>query len=585
MAANDAYREYIRKLTTCKTPKQVKTALAKVLSSNIAFVGTVKPTHEEYHKVLAKAESEFGGGNVVGVHIAWNGHSWEALAVYRKNGTLLVVETKPARFSYEKLLVGCHAYDVGAQNQTPLLFRLTAWLARSIFGVTDAKPFPILHKFAIDQLDLSTETSLNTMYKMPEFLRTLDMYVTSVALAASAQIDAEEASIVDVLHCFGLVYVGSLNEVTSDDEGVHLRATLSLAKIQDGYDHLWWIEDFTVYEEDHYNLVVRFNIDNHPMYMKRRLKVTAGGKRFVDLDSTKVSSKICWEEGLEEAGICEFNKWVESLLPSTAKAMPYMRHEIIKRYHVLRPRRLLFMVRPYLVNGVPGLLPSMHNSSLPPRLFYSPDLFVEPSKIPQGNIPTTVLGEVLVKPWILAREIDVQVFLKLEGEEDHAYRILFTKQGELFPELNQVRIFVQSQNKSMLDKDAIQLVVLRRNVGPGGSILVEFVLTSYCRPFTLCTDSMMCDFNVRLTTFTYDARDEPVVFPPIQLLLWSNRVSMVSEKHNLPLEKAYEKTWKMIGREKRCMVPLIFAQPFGETFYSFSFCEGKDFVRMKPTTT
>jgi hypothetical protein len=581
MAATDMYRDFIRRLTACKTPAQTPTALAKTLSCHMAFVGTV-PTHEEYNTLLKKAETEFGG-DVVGVHIVRAGKSWQALAVYRKRGTLLVVETKPLRFMFGKLFVGLQEFDAEKPGPMPLLFRLTAWLARTVFAVTEAKPFPILHKLAIDQLGLPpSKACFETAYAMPQLLRALDAYVTSVALA-STQIDADEASVVDVLHCLGLMYVGSLNEVTSDDEGEHLRATLSLAAIQEGRDHLWWVEDYTLFEENHYNLVVRFNMDSQPVYMKRRLAVADGGKRFQDLETSRKSSVLSWQEGEDEAGMWAMNQWVESMLPPTARAMPYMRHEIIHRYHVLRPRRFLFMTRPYLVNGRPGLLPDLYNASLPPRLFYSPDLFVEPEKIPRGLRPTTVLGEVHVRPWILAEETDIQLFLRFDDHKDHAYRILFTKDGELLPELNRVRIYVESQDHKSLGTDAIQLVVLRRSVGPGGCIVVEFVVTSYCRPFTLCTDSMLCDFTVRLTTFPYDARDGPVVFPSVNLMLWSNRVHMVAEKYNLPPDKAWDKTLRIVRKESRCIVPLIWARPYEDKLYSFSFCEGKDLVKMKPT--
>jgi len=583
MAATDQYRDFIRQLTACKTPNEAPTALTKALSCHVVFAGTA-PTHEQYHKMLVHAENEFGKG-VVGVHIVRAGKSWQAVAIYRKGGTLLVVETKPVRFIFDKILAGLQDLETGNPGTMSLLFRVTAWLARTVFLVTNAKPFPLLHKLSIDQLGLPpSKACFETPYAMPQLLRTLDAYVTSVALA-STQIDADEASVVDVAHCFGLVYVGSLNEVTSDDEGVHLRATLSLAAIQEGYSHLWWIEDHTLYHEHQYNLVVRFNVGDDPVYMKRRIQVVDGGLRFQDLETSRTSSVLSWQDGDDEAGLWAMNRWVESMLPPTAKAMPYMRYEIIHRYHVMRPRRFLFMTRPYLVNGRPGLLPDTYNASLPPRLFYSPDLFVEPEKIPPGLRPTTVLGEVHVRPWILSPETDLQLFLRFDDYKDHAYRILFTKDGELLPELNRVRIYVESQNAQILGRDAIQLVVLRRSVGPGGCIVVEFVVTSYCRPFSLCTDSMLCDFTVKLTTFPYDARDGPVVFPGVNLLLWSNRVSMVAEKHNLSLDKAWDKTLRIVRRESRCIVPLIWARPYGDNnLYSFSFCEGKDLVKMKPTS-
>lgn len=56
------------------------------------------------------------------------------------------------------------------------------------------------------------------------------LYIRSVALLTD-QIDYEEATIIDILHCFGVIYIGSINEASSEEEGVHLRTTLALAKI------------------------------------------------------------------------------------------------------------------------------------------------------------------------------------------------------------------------------------------------------------------------------------------------------------------------------------------------------------------
>ena len=584
MAANDAYREFIRKITACKTPphSQTSTALTKVLASFLAFVGKTKLSHQEYQNLLQHAEDEFGGGPIVGVHLFF-ANGWQAAAVYRKNGTLLVVETKPASFSYESLVIGFLTFPLHSEKQPlPLLFRLTAWLARSVFKVHDAKPIPLLHKFAIDLLDLpETKACLDTIYGFHEFLHGLDMYITSIALA-STQIDAEDMTAVDILHCFGLVYIGSVNEASSENEGVHLRATLYLAKVQEKVDHLWWIEDFTLYEPKQHNLVVRFNIGDKPMYMKRRLALVNGGSHVKDLDTDKLSPKLSWENEDVEAGILDFNKWVEELLPTGAKAMPYMRHEIIKRYHILLPRRFLFMVRPFLVNGIPGLLPEKYNSHLPPRLWYSPDLFVEPCRIPPGERPTTVHGEILIKPCSRATQKDLHVFLRIDGEENSVYRLVFHKNGDLLPEKDQLKIFVQSQNIDMLTRDTLQLVLLRRDVGAGG-ISVEFIFTSFCRPFTLCTSSMMCDYTIRLSTFAHDARMEPVVFPPVELALWSNRLDMTQKKYGLAPEKAIEKTLKEIKRDQeRMIVPLIWGKQYTETSYYFSFCDGENIVKMRP---
>lgn len=581
MAANDEYREYLRRMMACTVHQKGTTALGKVLSSKLAFAGP-GPTDEDYEKVLTAAGSEFGGGLVVGLHFAYLCGSWQAVAVYKNKEGLLVVERRPARFTYARVVVGMQTLDVGKDEAQPLLFRLTAWLARSVFTVHDAKPFPVLHQLAVNALHLpETKACLNTRYGMAELLTTMDVSVTSVALQTT-QLDAEDASAVDVLHCFGLVYVGSLNEATSDEEGVHLRATMALAKIQEGADHIWWVEDYTVFETDHFNLVFRFNIEDRPMYMKRRMVVCGGGKRFKDLQTDSLSGFLRWEPEEPEAGIVAFDAWVRSLLPSGSKTIPYMRHEIIKRYDVLLPKRFLFMVRPFLVKGLPGFVPSYSTCDLPARLYYSPDLFVEREKIPQGCKPTTVLAEIMVKPCMMASCADVQLFLRVDGEADNVYRILFRKDGEVMPEASQVRIFVQSQDRDSFGEDTLQLVVLRRDIGPGGSMLVEFILTSYCRPFTLCTDSMLADFSIKWTTFVHDANVEPVVFPRMDLCLWSNFCNTVAEKHRLSPSKAAEVALKRVTQKTRCMVPLVFAKRYMEHFYSFHFYNGDQMAKLRP---
>lgn len=574
----DRYREYLPSVLSIKTPKQAPGALAKLFAAKLLNVGP-EPSHEEYVRILKAAWEEFGG--TVGTFLQYheNARQWQAVAVHRKNGACVVVETAPASITTQTLVV--HGKELALTDGMPTLFRVSTWLARTVFGMQDGNPFPLLHKLAHEQLDYlrGTAACYDTSYDTGHLVRALDMYVRSVAFF-SDQLDYEEATIVDILHCFGCIYIGSLNEITSEEEGVHLRTSLALARVHGGYTHYWWIEDFTLFKEDEFTLAIRYTIENKPFYMKRRLVLDADGSRFKDMETGSLSNAMSWETRIE-AGASAFNKWVESFLPRCAKAMPYMRYEIVHRYHVLRPRRFLFMVRPYLVKGHPGFLPPMHNSHLAARLFYSPDLFVECRKIPEGAEPTTVMAQVQVRPWI--EDAEFQLFLRIQGEDRHVFRVLFHKNGELLPEVNQLRVFVQSKNPERMEKDVIQVIVLKRSVAPCGTILVEFVITTYCRPFRVYVDNTACDYTFRLTSFKYSASHEPVVFPPIYVPVFTNKVHYVAKKFDLPMDKAIPKAAQMITREKRAMIPLVFAEALAENTYAFDYYDGANLVRMKPS--
>jgi len=365
-----------------------------------------------------------------------------------------------------------------------------------------------------------------------------------------------EGSIVDILHSFGALYLGSVQESTSPEETVHIQKALDAAKAH-GVTHLWWIEDFTLFDENCYKLVIRYNLAGKAYYAKRRLSLRKNRERLQDVDTKSVSNAMNWDYG--ECGILAFNKWVESFLGiPTAKALPYLRDEVLAQNRVLPLQYPC--TRPFLVNGQIADIPVHHGMA--PRLLFSPDLFIERSKIPPGTNPCTVHFTVFVKPMnaIDIEEVDMRMFLRMNDNKKDAFRVLFTKNGQLYPEEDQVRVFVESVNEKTLGKDAIQLVVLRRHLSPCGLTVVEFLVTSHWKGFRLYTDSKACNYEVRMTLFEYNT-GRPRAFDTLDIPVYTN--------HKL-INGALMKD----NDESRSLVPLVYVEKEASEKYQMLYFDG-----------
>lgn len=557
------YRNYLKTLlgvkfcgSTCGSP----TAMTRLFECGLVVWSdwTVEDVFDddEYKGLLEGATRAFGGTVATFVH--YNPvEKWHVVAVFQSD---VVVVTKKARLSFHGQRMTVNDKELTLSPDSPTLFRVCTWIARTVFDIQDKSPFPLLEKRSVAALlpkyvDDSVGYEMDTT--MVEALQQMDMIITSTA-HHSKEFDCTEATIVEILNCFGVIYVGSVNEVMSDAETYSIHYALKLGRLE-GYTHLWWIEDSTLLEDDQFNLVYRFSIDNKPYYIKRKLKRFPNNLcRFKDQVTGRTSCALEWDFGRSEVGFLAFNEWVESFLPRKARAMPYMRREIVDRYAFVKPLAFKDMVRPFLVNGVEGTLPTMYNTDLPSRLFYSPDLFVEKSKIPEGLHPTTVHFQVDIKPWI--ETCDMQLFVQVDGDTKHAYRVLHHKDGVFLPEPGQLKAFVDSDDPNSLGQDALQMVVLKRTLAPCGAITMEFILTTYQKSFRIYVDNQMCDYNVRYTIFPYRPEMSPQVFGGKDLLVFTKKLTYVQKKHGYPsLDDALPKALQLIEKEGPQRIPLLFA--------------------------
>jgi hypothetical protein len=165
--------------------------------------------------------------------------------------------------------------------------------------------------------------------------------------------------------------------------------------------------------------------------------------------------------------------------------------------------------------------------------------------------------QVDIKPWI--DTCDLQLFVQVEGDLKHAYRVLHHKDGVFLPEPGQLKAFVDSDDPNLLGKDALQMVVLKRMLAPCGAITMEFILTTYQKPFRVYVDNQLCDYTLRYTIFHYCPEMEPQVFPEKELLVFTKKLKYVQQKYWSTNEDAFSKTFQEIEKEGKVRIPLLFA--------------------------
>ena len=537
------YRTYLQSLLSQKSDNASKTAMAKVFGCGLVTISTL--TDAEYTEILKNAFREIGG--TVATYVEYVENTWHAVAVVDSC-------QKKARLSFNGQRMTANNKELTLTSDASILFRVSSWITRSVFGLKDKNPFPLLHcQFAFQNHPRSL--CYDHESTMAQALDQMDLIITDTA-NHSREFDSTEATIVDILHCFGVIYVGSVNEVKSEAEMWSLNRAIIHSHLE-GYTHLWWIEDSTLFEDDQYNLVIRFSRGDKPYYIKRKMELS-GVSRFQDKVTGRKSCALEWELGENQVGFHRMNAWVETFLPRKSRAMPYMRHEIVHRYGFVKPSAFDHLIRPFLVKGVEGTLPTLYNSDLPPRLFYSPDLFVEKSKIPSDLCPSTVHFQIDVKPWI--ETCDLQMYVQVEGDAKHAYRVLHHKEGVFLPEPGQLKAFVESDDPDTLGEDALQMVVLKRTLAPCGAITIEFILTTHLKPFRIYVDNQLCDYKLRYTIFPYCPSIAPQVFLAKELLVFTKKLTHVQQKEGYPsLDAALPKTLQLIEKEGPQRIPLLFA--------------------------
>jgi hypothetical protein len=462
------------------------------------------------------------------------------VVAYKDKGKL-VVETYPVRVADNTIT--CKGKSLQIEKGAPSLFLMTTWLARTVFQVPPAfKPIPL-------QLNAGHQDSLaNTLKKLDVAVWTQFKNMdTSLA-----------GNIIDMLHSYGLVYIGSLTEWASTEESGAISAI-----VDDTKNALYWIEDATVFEDNGYDLVLRFQKRSSSgssgdsgsgsgsgdgdggggkstaWYITRRLVVTDDGTRLCDTESKKLSPPFVIEAHRPPTeGLSAFSDWVHELLLPMDDCMitiPYLRDEIVGRFLITSvPPSTHMPTRPFLVNGRLGnpfpLFPL--SSPCPPRLLFSPDLFFSRGRIPPGMTPTTIHYKISFKSW--QDDPLFQMFLKIDGERSHIYKIIFpddTKGGVRVPEVGQLRTYVKTATPQKLSEDSIALSILRpRTRDEWGTEIVEFTLTTYHRSASLCVNTLLCDFKIQATLFPYDASKAPRVYKEVAVPVFSTEVQKVRGK-------------------------------------------------------
>lgn len=557
------YRTYLKTLLGIKHGSCTPTAMTRLLACGMIFVTNDQVVDKSiYAQTLEKATHTFGGTVATWIHHDLTHQKWHAMAVYLDVDQVVI---KKCPLSWTLSGVSCRGKELVVPKGGATLFRVSSWITRTVFDIQDKNPFPLVHPRACEIMGLCAVLHLRTHeeneWTMQDTWQQMDMYITNMAIY-TRDFDYTSATIVDILHAFGLVYVGSVNEVTSESEAWGLHRAIVIGRIE-GYSHLWWIEDSTLFEDDQFNVVFRFAMGQKPYYIKRKLCLTRDKCRFQDKVTGSTSCAMTWDPRESVTGILAFHRWLASFLPSGARVLPYMRHEIVARYGVVTSKRFEHVVRPFFVNGVAATASNLelpHNSDIAPRLFYSPDLFIERRKIPKGFEPSTVHFDIHVKPWI--ETSNLQLYLRIEGDDKHAYRVLCHKENETLPEPGQLKAFVQSKQTDVLGKDAVQIVVLKRTLAPCGTIVMEFTVTTYWKPFRIYVDNQMCDYVLRCTLFPYSAKDPPTIFPPVEILVFTKKIQYVQDTYGLNMDMALKKTLQLIDKEGRRIIPLFFAKTY-----------------------
>ena len=302
--------------------------------------------------------------------------------------------------------------------------------------------------------------------------------------------------------------------------------------------------------------------------MTRRLEVAADGLRMIDLETSMTSPclRLVDEDGLNDGGdvdggglLRSFSYFVDTLLGTSGSSqhrssMPYLREEVLRAYGFGPPSNV--PTRPWLVQGqeMPTMPPM---ARLPPRLLYSPDLFLNRSRVPEGKHPTTVLLEITAKSW--QGDPGLELSLKLQSRPDRGYRILFRKDdGTVLPEEDELKVFTESQVPGKLVEGGISMCVLRHRSQEAGAKTVEVALTSYQEEFTLYTNRRVVDLHLRAMVFEYRADVAALVHDGMQVPLFSKAVGGTAKRLGVPLTRATELAWNKM-EQRRGRVPVLWA--------------------------
>jgi hypothetical protein len=530
---------------------------------DLGLAGVLLPLYDtdRLRESLEAAGRLFGHPAVACFLTIGPGRTLEAVAARLDNdgcGGSVSIESKPVAFVADGRL---RARDRELRLGPKTLFRLPGWIARQLFDLPAYHPYPLVDAAVLPRLGQGLPPQLAHRQGRPA-IAAVEQLETIVCLAA-AQVTALGvlgASVVDFLHCLGVVYVVALDEFSSPAETGHIDKALADLHPQ-GFTHLWWIEDFTFVSAGAYNLVVRHNAGKgRPFFMKRRLRLHEGS-RLVDAESQQASPGVDFTRG----SVLQLSAWVMALVADRKpgqKAFPYMRQEVVQHFGAGGQLPL----RPLLVGGdraPPGcLLATAKHFPLPPRLLPSWDLLVPRTRVPAGRKPCLVHMQVHLRAW--GSDPDIKMFLALEDDKRHVYSLLLD-------EADRANLYLDNPLHDTMGAGDVVLVVLRRKWRPvDGTIVVEFVLVSFYQPFFLFLDSRLVDASVWASVHPYDASQAPAEPTRMEVPIFTSVATATAAELGLTLDQALPRVMAREGRRARKAVPIVRADRLpGQEAYAF----------------
>lgn len=568
------YGAFVRQLMQRKEPSSSDDAFERLAAAGLL--------HGDVPEAVVAASLDHAypafGGKVACFLVLTDKGRCEAVAAYRGDAWGITVKREPV------VVEGGTIIPAGpGSRKKPLrllgggasaLFQVPCWIARELMGMQGEAFYPLVAPAdacpPIQGWDAGPWDSLRVIEAA--VLRRRERAVHEGKAAGTGRG-------VDALHELGAMYVGSID----DGQPEETAALLKGLRISEG--PVWWVEDYTIFEPGHHTLVIRWMAGKEVRYMTRRLE--ARGSRLVDLETGMASPALVLLDEDDPSPsppnvLRTFSHWVDGLLgssgtpPAPAKAsLPYLRGEVLAFYG-LSPNHI--PTRPCMVQGKPMLPLAQTGTGLPPRLLYSPDLFLNRSRVPEGMHPSTVLVEVTATALGGAMDPALELGLNLDSRPDRGYRLYFSKNGEVLPEVDELKIFTETPMAGKLVEGSLSLCVLRRRPADAQDpsyVTIEFALTGYGEDFTLYCTSRLCDVSLRIMQFEYLADVVPRMHEGLAVPLFSKAVEGTVERLGVPLVKAVGLArGKLEGKGGR--VPVLWAsREEGKGRYRFAHWSGE----------
>lgn len=578
------YGVFVRHLMQAPGLGKAGSALDRVATGGLLHYGQVPEDH--LAASLDHAYRAFGGRVACFLVLTESGR-YEAVAAFRGDAWGITLKRVPVVLHGDTIVAakdGVRKPPLVLKPTASALFQVPCWITRQLLGLQGEAFYPLAAPAD------AVPPALGWDAGPWDRLRVLEACVRQRAEAACMAglgmgAGAAAAGPVGTLHALGALYVGSIDDGQTEE----MAALLKGIRVAKG--PVWWVEDYTIFEPGCHTLVVRWLAGREVRYMTRRLRVAADGLRMVDLETGMASPRLRLvdEDGLDDGvnldggGLLRaFSYWVDSLLgtagpvgptgpPPSASSLPYLREEVLRAYGFLPLANV--PTRPWLVQGK-AMVPLPPMARLPPRLLYSPDLFLKRSRVSAGQHPTTVLIEITCQS--TRDDPGLELSLKLGSRPDRGYRLLFRKgDGTVLPEADEIKVFTESQVPGKLVAGGISMCVLRHRARDTGATTVEFTLTMYGEEFTLYTNRRVVDLHLRAMVFEYRADVGARVHDGMQVPLFSKAVGGTAQRLGVPLTRATELAWHKLLGQGEGRVPVLWAARKDGGDYRFLHWDGE----------